>query len=96
MEFEWDENKTNRILKNTESILLRQKTFLLMNAKQKPKTYRKDYSEDRKKIIGKAIDLILSAVYTMRCEVVRLISARAASRKELGEYFEKQQNDGKE
>jgi hypothetical protein len=42
---------------------------------------RKNYGENRMKVIGKAFDLILSIIYTMRGNVIRLISARSASKK---------------
>jgi hypothetical protein len=50
---------------------------------------RKDYGEQRFKTIGKALDLILSVIYTVRNATIRLISARSASKKERNIYEEK-------
>lgn len=49
---------------------------------------RKNYGEDRMKAIGRAFDLILSVIYTMRGNLIRLISARPASKKERNTYIE--------
>lgn len=47
---------------------------------------RKDYGEERFKVIGRALDLILSVIYTKRGNVIRIISARFASKKEREDY----------
>lgn len=81
MKFEWDENKNiSNLEKHGLDFNQAKEVF---NDKNKLETIdnREDYGEERKKIIGKAMDLLLSVIYTMRGKAVRLISARAASRK---------------
>ncbi len=96
MEFEWDDNK-NKVNLEKHGIDFEQAKEIFMDDDRIEKDDdRKDYGEMRKKTIGKALDLILSVIYTMRGAVVRLISARAASRKERTEYLNNQNNHGNE
>jgi uncharacterized protein len=49
---------------------------------------RQDYGEDRFVIIGKAERQILSVAYTERKDVIRIISARGATKHEEEAYLE--------
>ncbi len=86
MEFEWDENKNKLNLKKHGVDFNQAKEVFNDKDKIEITDNRKDYGEERTKIIGKAMDLLLSVIYTMRDVTVRLISARAASRKERKDY----------
>lgn len=89
MKFEWDENKNQTNLeKHGVDFKQAKGVFYDKDRIEIPDT-RKDYGENRIKIIGKAMDLILSVIYTMRGAVIRIISARAASRKERQVYNHK-------
>jgi uncharacterized DUF497 family protein len=53
---------------------------------------RRDYGEERWKLIGRAYDgLILSVIFTERGERIRIISARRATKRERQAYG--QEND---
>jgi uncharacterized protein len=49
---------------------------------------RKDYGEERFIIIGMASGRVLVVVYTMRGEIIRIISARGAEPYEQRQYHE--------
>ncbi len=86
MEFEWDENK-NKSNQEKHGIDFNdaKDVFKDENSKVSPDS-RKDYGENRWKIIGKIYGSIISVIYTMRDKAVRIISARKASRNERDEY----------
>lgn len=93
MEFEWDENKNKKnIQKHGIDFNDAKEVF----KDEKRVTYeddRKDYGETRWITIGALFDAILSVVYTIRETVIRIISARDASRTERKLYD--QQNSKK-
>ena len=86
MEFEWDEFK-DISNKNKHGIDFNdaKEIFKDQISKVSP-DLRKDYQEDRWKIIGEIFGIIISVIYTNRNGVTRLISARKASGKEREEY----------
>jgi uncharacterized DUF497 family protein len=86
MKFEWDENKNKSNLEKHGIDFNQAKKVFNDKDKIEFTDKRKDYGEERIKIIGKAMDLLLSVVYTMQDTTVRIISARAASRKERKDY----------
>lgn len=86
MEFEWDENKNKSNLEKHGLDFKQTKEIFNDADKIEVSDDRKDYGEKRIRIIGKAVNLILSVIYTMRGAVIRIISARAASRKEKEMY----------
>jgi len=90
MKFEWDANKNKTNLKKHGVDFNQAKEVFNDKDKIEIIDNRKDYGEERRKIIGNAMDLLLSVIYTMREATVRLISARAASRKERKDYNNKQ------
>lgn len=49
---------------------------------------RENYGEDRFTLIGMASGRLLAVVYTMRDEIIRIISARGAEPYEQREYHE--------
>ena len=89
MEFEWDENK-NKSNHEKHGIDFNdaKDVFKDDNSKVSP-DLRKDYGENRWKIIGKIYGSIISVIYTIRDKAIRIISARKASRKERDEYNNK-------
>ncbi len=89
MKFEWDENKNkSNIQKHGIDFSDAQKVFNDENSLIAP-DLRKDYGESRWKIIGKVYGVIISVIYTVRNEAIRIISARRASKKERKEYNSK-------
>jgi uncharacterized protein len=86
MEFEWDENK-NRINKLKHDIDFQiAKGVFEDKGRIKAEDNRIDYGETRWISIGKAFNLILVIVYTIRDAKIRIISARIASKKERDQY----------
>ena len=88
MEFEWDENKnkTNRDkhsidFDNAKKVFddVNKININIENSEEK-------YGEKRKMVIGAIVDIIYTVVYTIRNSVYRIISARAASKKERKMY----------
>ena len=86
MKFEWDENKNKSNLEKHGIDFNQAKEVFNDKDKIEITDNRKDYGEERKKIIGKVMDLLLSIIYTIRGTAVRIISARAASKKERKDY----------
>ena len=89
MKFEWNENKNKSNLKKHGIDFNQAKEVFNDKYKIEIIDNRKNYDEERKKIIGNTMDLLLSVIYTMRETTVRLISARAASRKGRKDYNNK-------
>jgi len=89
MEFDWDDikNITNK-QKHSIDFNDAKEVFKDENSKLAP-DLRKDYGEERWKIIGKIYGIIISVIYTERNNVTRIISARKASSKEREEYNNK-------
>ena len=86
MEFEWDENK-NKFNQEKHGIDFNDAKEVIKDDKQKISSdKRKDYRENRWKIIGKIYGTIISVIITKRNTAIRIISARKASRKERDEY----------
>jgi hypothetical protein len=89
MEFEWDENK-NKSNKEKHGIDFNDAMEVFNDENSKVGSdLRKDYGEDRWKIIGKIYGVIISVIYTKRNSVIRIISARKASIYERNEYNNK-------
>jgi len=85
--FEWDEIKNKSNLDKHGVDFIQAKQVFEDENKIETLDNRKDYGEQRFKIVGLAIDLILSVIYTMRGAVIRIISARTASKKERDDYY---------
>jgi len=89
MEFEWDENK-NILNKQKHGIDFDDAKEVFTDENNKiAHDLRKDYGEDRWKIIGKIYGIIISVIYTVRDNAIRIISARKASFNERAEYNNK-------
>ncbi len=86
MEFEWDENKNKANLEKHGFDFNQAKEVFSDEYKVEIPDDRKDYGEKRIRVFGRALNLILTVIYTMRGVVVRIISARAASEKEREMY----------
>ncbi len=89
-EFEWDDNK-NESNKKKHGIDFNdaKEVFKDKDSKIEDVDLRKDYDEERRKIVGKIKKIIIAVIYTFRGIAIRIISARSASRKERKEYNSK-------
>ena len=89
MEFDWDENKNKSNQKKHGIDFNDAKEVFEDESSVISEDLRKDYGENRWKIVGKIYGSIISVIYTIRDKVTRIISARKASRKERDEYNNK-------
>jgi uncharacterized DUF497 family protein len=88
LEFEWDEAKnTANITKHGVGFAIARYIFNDVFAIERLDD-RQDYGEDRYVITGMVEARLVSVVYTMRGEVVRIISARGATPYEKRQYHE--------
>lgn len=85
--FEWDNNKAaNNLAKHGVSFENAKKVFddyLAVDILDK----RFDYGEDRYNLLGLVGDRLLVVSYTMRNDVIRIISARGAEPHERRKYY---------
>ena len=86
MEFEWDETKNNACFEGRGFDFAH-----AVNAFHDPhrivvQDRRRDYGEDRYRLLGTVEGRAYVVVYTMRGPAVRIISARKANPKEVAEY----------
>jgi uncharacterized DUF497 family protein len=88
LEFEWDEAKnTANIAKHGVGFVRASGVFKDVFAIEYLDD-RRDYGEERYIIIGMVDGRLLSVVYTMRNDIIRLISARGATSIEKRRYHE--------
>jgi uncharacterized DUF497 family protein len=86
MEFEWDENKNKiNIAKHNISFVAAGGVLKREDILVKPSSYK---NEDRFIAVGPYKGRYITVVYTMRGDAYRIISARAARRKEREDYEE--------
>ena len=87
-EFEWDDRKAaENYLKHGISFEVARDVFKDPFAIDQADD-RDDYGENRHTIIGMVDDRLLFVAYTMRGEIVRIISARGAEPHERRQYHE--------
>lgn len=92
-EFEWDDNKNQWNIQERgfgfdRAKVIFSKTLLVRQASHR------DYGEPRYMGIGEMEDgVVIAVVYTIRDLKTRIISARVASRKERGAYYEYTRKD---
>ncbi len=88
MQFAWDINKNlSNIRKHgidfQDVTEIFRRPFIVMEDK------RFDYGENRWIAIGNMHEIVVVVVYTIRTDVLRIISARKASQKERDVFYEK-------
>lgn len=87
IDFEWDENnnKSNREKHGLDFKDAKE----VFNDKGRLNSIdnKKDYGEERYILIGKAFNAIIVVIFTQREKVIRIISARLASRNERSNYL---------
>ena len=86
MVFEWDERKAaQNIIKHGVSFEYAARVFLDSHRLDAEDT-RRDYSEKRRLTLGKIEERVFVIAYTLRGNVIRLISARKANEREQKKY----------
>lgn len=88
MYFEWDERKS--YLNNEKhGIDFRDVPEIFLSKRFSSEDNRRDYGEDRIITIGTMGKSVCVVVYTMRGDVMRIISARKANERERRRYYER-------
>ena len=87
MEFEWDEKKS-RANKSKHGIDFKTATEL-WNDPDRIEIQANFTNETRNDLIGKIGDKLWAAIFTLRIDIVRLISVRRARKKETQLYEQK-------
>jgi uncharacterized DUF497 family protein len=86
LDFEWDDDKALRNLtKHRVSFAVASEVFndpFAVDTEDRSL----DYGEARRRIVGFVSGVYLAVIYTERNEIIRIISARRASRAERREY----------
>ncbi len=86
MEFEWDDAKSDDCFaRRGFDFAYAVRAFLDPNRVVAPDR-RWDYGEDRYRLLGRIEGRVFVLIYTFRDSAIRIISARKANRKEVGEY----------
>ena len=86
MEFEWDEAKSGACFEHRGFDFAHALAAFLDPQRIIAQDRRRDYGEDRYRLLGSIDGRVYVVVYTMRNSAIRIISARKASRKEVAEY----------
>lgn len=86
MEFEWDDAKSNDCFERRGFDFGYAVRAFLDPKRIVTQDMRRDYGEDRYKLIGTIDGRVYVVIYTVRASAVRIISARKASRKEIAEH----------
>ncbi len=86
MEFEWDDAKSDDCLTHRGfDFAYAARAFFDPNGTIS-QDRRRDYGEDRYRLLGRIEGRVFLIVYTLRGGDIRLISARKANRKEVRDY----------
>jgi len=90
MEFEWDESKSNRCLQDRGfDFAFAARAFFDPN-RQVAEDDRYAYGEPRYRLTGAIEGRLFVVAYTLRGEVVRIISARKANQREITAHENRQ------
>ncbi|MYE83767.1 MAG: BrnT family toxin [Boseongicola sp. SB0673_bin_14] len=86
MEFEWDDAKNDDCFQRRGFDFAYAVRAFLDPKRTVARDTRRDYGEDRYKLVGTIKGRAYVIVYTMRGSTVRIISARKAGRKEVAKH----------
>ena len=86
MEFEWDEAKSNACLAHRGFGFSYAVRAFQDDDRIVGRDRRRDYSEDRYRLLGTIEGRVFVVIYTMRGSIVRIISAHKANARETREY----------
>ena len=85
-EFEWDAVKSDACLTHRGFGFTYAVRAFQDNDRIVGRDRRRDYAEDRYRLLGTIEDRVFVVIYTMRGPVVRIVSARKANARETREY----------
>jgi uncharacterized DUF497 family protein len=86
MEFDWDDIKSNACLKERDFDFATAAQCFMDPHRLISRDNRFDYGEDRFQVLGKIDKRVFFVTYTMRAEVIQIISARKANQREVKRY----------
>ena len=86
MEFEWDDVKSDACLTHRGFSFSYAVRAFRDDDRIVGRDRRRDYAEDRYRLLGTIEGRVFVVIYTMRGSVVRIISARKANARETREY----------
>jgi len=86
VEFEWDDAKSNACFERRGFDFAYAVRAFLDPRRMVVKDRRRDYGEDRYRLLGMIDGRAYVVVYTTRRSAIRIISARKANRKEVADY----------
>ena len=86
VEFEWDDAKSNACFQRRGFDFAYAVRAFLDPHRMVVKDRRRDYGEDRYRLLGMIDGRAYVVVYTTRGSAIRIISARKANRKEVADY----------
>jgi len=86
MEFEWDETKRQTNLHQHKVDFVRVLAAFSDPDRQTVVDDRRDYGETRFNMLAKIGDRVFHVTYTLRSDVIRIISARKANEREQKRY----------
>ena len=86
MEFEWDDAKSNACFERRGIDFAYAVRAFLDPHRMVAKDRRRDYGEDRCRLLGMIDGRAYAVVYTTRGSAICIISARKANRKEVADY----------
>ena len=93
MEFEWDAAKSDACLTHRGFDFTRAVRAFLDDRRIVGRDRRRDYAEDRYRLLGAIEGRVFVVIYTMRGSVVRIISAYKANARETREYEQSTRQD---
>ena len=86
MEFDWNETKSDECLREREFDFTYAAQCFMDPRRMISRDSRFDYGEDRFQVLGQIDKRIFFVTYTLRAEVIRIISARKANQREVKRY----------
>ena len=86
MEFEWDQAKSDDCFAERGFDFTYALHAFVDPARQVRQDSRWDYGEDRYQLLGTIEHRVFVVVYTVRGDVIRIISARKANQREVQDY----------
>ena len=86
MEFEWDDTKNSACFMRRGFDFAYAVRAFLDPHRIMVQDRRRDYGEGRYRLLGMIDGRVYLVVYTVRGSAIRIISARKASKKEVGDY----------
>ena len=93
MEFEWDDTKSDACLVERGFDFAYAIRAFLDDDRIVGRDLRRDYGEDRYRLLGAIEDRVFVVIYTTRGSAIRIISARKANGGEVREYEQNTRQD---